>query len=247
MLFRRIIVAALVVGVAVGLLLGVAQHYQASQIIYAAEVFEGGGEAAVEAHAHEGGAHLHKEEAWAPEDGAERIFYTVVSGIFVALGFSALMLVFMCLAQLYRPSAVTPRKGLLWGLAGFAMFFAAPSLGLPPEIPGMEAAAIGDRRLWWLFAVLLTGAGLALLAFAPGWKKLPGLLLLLLPHLAGAPHMKGAGFLHPDPAAVQALEQLHQQFIVATTLTNAAFWVLLGLACAWAVQHWVLKHDEAIG
>lgn len=248
MLFRNIVMAALVVSVVVGLLLGIAQHYHVSQIIYSAEVYEGGGEMPLSSQPHGTTGHSHEagNETWAPEDGFERIFYTVISNIFAALGFGALLMVAMCLARFYSLSSLKPRATVLWGLAGFTMFFAAPSLGLPPEIPGMQAAPLEHRKLWWILTVLLTGAALALFAFVPGWKKLTGLVLLLVPHVFGAPHTEGPAFSHADPAAVLALEQLHRDFIVATTLTNAAFWVLLALLCGWAVQHWVLKHEEPI-
>ena len=37
---------------------------------------------------------------------------------------------------------VTWRAGLWWGLAGFAAFTLTPGLGIPPEVPGRQAAPI---------------------------------------------------------------------------------------------------------
>ena len=56
-------------------------------------------------------------------------------------------------------------------MAGFAVFMLAPSLGLPPELPGMPAAELGPRQVWWLLTAAATAAGLALLAFrrTPVW------------------------------------------------------------------------------
>src|SRR3974390_3265881 len=41
-------------------------------------------------------------------------------------------------------------EGLMWGLAGFAVFTLAPGLGLPPELPGVPAAPLLSRQLWWV-------------------------------------------------------------------------------------------------
>ena len=71
-----------------------------------------------------------------------------------------------------------------------------------------------------------TAAGLALLAFGSHWLlRILGVLILALPHLVGAPH----------PAAHESLapQALEQEFILASLLTNAAFWSVLGLVAAW--------------
>lgn len=255
MLFRRIIASALVVGAITGGLLGLGQHLSASQLIHAAEAYEGSvpdpaaAASAAGAHGHDHArGHEHSdggEAAWAPADGAERIAFTVLSDVFIAIGFGTLLLVAMYAARRYHGAATGPAHGALWGLAGFVAVFAAPALGLPPEIPGAAAAPLEQRQLWWIATVLVTAAGLSLLAFAPGRKRLAGLALLPMPHLFGAPHPDDPVFNQPDPSAVQALESLHTQFIVSTTLTNAVFWALLGAACGWAMRRWVLRDDVA--
>lgn len=255
MLFRRIILSALVVGVITGVLYGLGQHFSSSQLIYAAEAYEGGAvpeaataaeasteEAATHGHGH---GHDHGEEAWAPADGFERIAYTVLSDVLVAIGFGTLLLIAMVVARRGRGAAMGPAQGALWGIAGFVALFGAPALGLPPEIPGAAAGPLEQRQLWWITTALVTAAGLGLLAFAPGWKKLAGLVLLPIPHLFGAPHPEGPVFSHPDASAVEALEALHADFIVSTVVMNAIFWVLLGIACSWALRRWVLREDEA--
>ena len=53
----------------------------------------------------------------------------------VAVGFA------LMLAGLYTLRAPTrTSQGLLWGLAGYAVFCLAPTMGLPPELPGTAAA-----------------------------------------------------------------------------------------------------------
>ena len=58
---------------------------------------------------------------------------------------------------------------MFWGFAGFAVFTLAPGLGLPPELPAMPAADLGDRQIWWTATVLATAVGLALIAFRGKW------------------------------------------------------------------------------
>ena len=185
--------------------------------------------------------HEHDPEAWGPEDGAERTFYTVLSNVFAGIGFSAVILALMSQLQLQGITQINVMKGLAWGIAGFAAFFVAPGLGLPPEIPGTQAAAIENRQLWWVLAVICAGVGIAILAFAPVKLKLLGVLSIALPYLIGAPHITGPEFTHPDPAAVTALIELHHQFIVASGVANLVFWAALGVACAWVLNRWVLK------
>ena len=57
-------------------------------------------------------------------------------------------------------------SGLAWGLGGFIAFFAAPSLGILPQLPGVAGAALESRQFWWVATVLCTGTGL-FLAHAP--------------------------------------------------------------------------------
>ncbi len=92
-----------------------------------------------------------------------------------------------------------------------------------------------------MLTVLATCAGLALLAFGPKLAKAGGLVLLVLPHLIGAPHLSGPEFSHPDPQAVQTLMALHSEFIVASAFANLVFWSVLGLLSAWVLNRWVLK------
>ena len=99
------------------------------------------------------------EDEWMPEGEFERSFYTSISNVITGFAFS-LMLVSVFLL---RDKPVTFRSGILWGVAGFFVFSIAPSLGLPPELPGKTAAALEDRQLWWLFTVIFSAFGLALL------------------------------------------------------------------------------------
>lgn len=238
MLFRRTITAALAVGVLAGLLLAALQQFAVTPLILEAEQFELP-EAAPADHPHAGHSHSHSHghgdgEAWAPADGAERSGYTYLTSSLLAIGF-ALVLVSAMSARRHQQL----KQGLLWGLAGFITFFGAPTLGLEPELPGMAAADLEGRQLWWLLTVALTGAGLACAAFAPGLLKASALPLLALPHLLGAPQPAEHGFPGQPDSAAAVLHSLHGQFVTATTLSQLLFWLALALLSALAVKLYI--------
>ena len=110
---------------------------------------------------------------------------------------------------------------------GFAVFFASPSLGLAPEIPGTLAADLLDRQIWWIGAALSAaiGLGAVILAPQPSYKVL-GAVLVFVPHIIGAPH--------PDVIGGNAPQALANQFVVASAITNAVFWAVLGVSSAYA-------------
>lgn len=229
-IFRRMASAVVMAGVLSGILLSGVQHLQVSNIILQAEQYEKAGEAAhaevphvhaaaavgaaPAAHEHE---HEHDGDEWEPADGLERSAYTVAANVSMAIGF-ALMLV---AAIVISGRQVSWRSGLLWGVAGYLVFFVAPSLGLPPEVPGTLAAPLHARQWWWVMTAGMTAAGLGTIVYARAWPwKLVGALLLAVPHIIGAPQPEVHGGLAP--------EQLARAFIQATALANAVFWLALG-------------------
>ncbi|MCL5801076.1 MAG: CbtA family protein [Gammaproteobacteria bacterium] len=220
--FRRIVSAALWTGILAGLLLTAVQSIQVIPTLLKAEVYEEkAAAAALSGYTHssveDGHEHQHDQDAWKPANGWERTFSTAVSNISLAVGFALLLGGAIC----FRGGVSSWRAGLLWGLAGYAVFFVAPSLGLPPEVPGTELARLADRQLWWLMTVLATGAGLSLLIFArTGISKILGVVLLVVPHLIGVPQPQ----IHSSAAPVG----LAHAFIYATALANAVFWLAMG-------------------
>ena len=165
----------------------------------------------------EGQGHEHGAEAWEPANGFERTAYTALFNVLDWIGFG-LMLIGL-LALLGR--RVTWREGFLWGLGGFAAFVIAPGLGLPPELPGIPAAPLTPRQIWWVATAAVTAVGLWLIVFRPGplWAIL-AILLLAAPHVIGAPQLA--------EVATNVPEHLSHQFAVAVTLTTLLSWSLLG-------------------
>ncbi|MFV3406595.1 MULTISPECIES: CbtA family protein [Pseudomonas] len=211
-------------GLLAALLLTLLQSFWVAPLILQAETYESA--APVTEHHEHGNAtatheHEHSAEAWAPEDGWQRVLSTTGGNLVVAVGFA---LILVALYSLRAPGRTS--TGAWWGLAGFAVFCLAPTLGLPPELPGTAAADLGLRQSWWIGTAAATAAGLALLVFARHWLfKVLGVALLAIPHVIGAPQ--------PPVHESLAPEALETQFKVASWLTNAAFWLALGLLSAW--------------
>lgn len=220
--FSRIVSTAVAAGLLAGLALTAVQMVQVTPIILQAEAYEDTAPAAPPTHAHpaQTAAHEHEHEhaGWKPENGVERTLYTVLANATMGIAYALLL----CAALTVAGPRPTLRQGLLWGAASYVVFFVAPSLGLPPELPGTSAAPLGQRQLWWTLTALSTAGGLALLAFgrhtAP--RYIAGMILLVAPQLIGAPQ--------PLVHTRTAPAELVQVFIVASALANAAFWLVLG-------------------
>ncbi|MGH8357504.1 MAG: CbtA family protein [Pseudomonas sp.] len=220
-MIKRIAQTAGFTGLLAALLLTLLQSFWVAPLILQAETFENA-PAATEVHEHaEATAHTHDAEAWEPEDGWQRVLSTTGGNLVVAVGFA------LMLAGLYTLRAPTrTAQGLLWGLAGYATFVLAPTLGLPPELPGTAAADLAQRQIWWIGTAASTAAGIALIVFGRNWLlKILGVAILAVPHVIGAPQ--------PEVHSMLAPEALEAQFKIASQLTNVAFWLALGLISAW--------------
>jgi cobalt transporter subunit CbtA len=221
-MIRRILVTALLTGAIAGLFLTAIQLAWVSPLILEAETYE---QAASHDPAgtvpHDDLAHGGHEPGWAPEDGIERLSYTFLSNLLAAFAFALLLA-----AAFSLRGSVDWRKGLLWGIAGFAAVHLAPALGQPPELPGTASGDLSGRQIWWFAAVAGAASGLALVVFQPrAWWKLLGVALIAAPHLVGAPD--GAG----HPSTVPA--ELASQFVAASLVTNFLFWIMMGASAGY--------------
>ena len=222
-MIKRIAQTAGFTGLLAALLLTLLQSLWVAPLILQAETYEKAPAVAEVTHEHAAGAaaHTHDAEAWEPEDGWQRVLSTTGGNLVVAVGFA------LMLAGLYTLRAPTrTAQGLLWGLAGYATFVLAPTLGLPPELPGTAAADLALRQTWWIGTAASTAAGIALIVFGRNWLlKVLGVAILAVPHIIGAPQ--------PQVHSMLAPEALEAQFKIASQLTNVAFWLALGLISAW--------------
>ncbi len=209
----RIVLTALLAGAIAGAFAFGAHSLKTTPLIIAAEVYETGA-----GHDHGSGAEATPEQAQESMGAdAERLAYNLLADLLMAVGFAFLLTGAIALSG----REVDWRRGLIWGLCGFAAFHVAPGLGLAPELPGMQAADLADRQLWWLGTAALTASGLALIFFAESAvPKAVGIALLFVPHLIGAPHVM------LEKSDVPA--ELAAEFAIASLVISGLFWLVLG-------------------
>lgn len=214
-MFRRIFFAAALAGLVAGLFATSFQWLRVIPLILEAETYENAADATANHDQDATGAEAAGEE-WAPADGFERTITTLLTNVLTGIAFALLLGAGFALS-----GEVDWRRGVHWGMAGFATFMLAPAIGLPPEIPGASAAALEDRQLWWLATVVATGLGLALMLRTKSVEWITaGAVLIALPHLIGAPQPAEHGGLAPDSLA--------REFAVAALVSGFLFWLVLG-------------------
>ena len=209
---------ALIAGAVAGLFTAGIQRIKIIPLIDQAEVYEAG-------EPHSGDAGTGVTEAWRPQAGLERAAYTALADVLAGIGFAFLLTGAIALASL-RGYAVNARRGVLWGAAGFMVFVVAPALGLPPLPPGVEAAALVHRQVWWTATAITTAFGLGLIVFPRRLVfRVIGACLLVLPYAIGAPE--------PPEIATKVPPILVAQFAVASLSAASLFWLLLGTISGW--------------
>jgi cobalt transporter subunit CbtA len=220
--FRRLVVAAALAGSIAGIFVTLLHQVTTVPVILSAEIYERAAAAqrpasAMAAMPVDAQEHEHGATSWEPADGLERAAFTALADVLTGIGFA---LVLVAIYALWG-RAVDWRKGLYFGLAGFAAVSLAPSLGLPPEVPGTAAGPLAARQIWWVLTALLTSGGLALLFL--GRKPilmLAGVALIVFPHAYGAP--QAAQYASAAPEAIA------HRFVVAVMITSLLFWAALG-------------------
>jgi len=224
-MFRTIVFSAFGAGMAVCLSVSALQTVTTEPLILHAEEFEG---QAPPVHDHRAPAvneRQHDAEVLAPSDGLERIAFTVLANLVVGVAVSLMLLGFMVL----KGDPIDARRGLLWGLGGFIAASLLPSLGLPPELPGTPAAEILSRQVWWVATAIASAGGIGLLVFGRQWWRMAlGLVVIVVPHVIGAPA--------PPSDEVSYPGALAGEFVVASMVVSALLWSMAGAASGWLHQ-----------
>ena len=234
----RLLSAALVAGFLAAVVATGLQLTLTSPLILAAERYETQASAEmttpaddassliVRVHSH---GETHPEAAagtdWQPAPGFQRMAFTALATLVGGVGY-ALLLGAALIACGREP---TPETSVAFAVAGFLAVSLAPAVGLPPELPGMPAAALETRQAWWIMTAAATATGLYLIAI----RRVPitilgGLILIVAPHLAGAPETDHAASALPAGYAAQ--------FAARSLGISFVFWAAIGLAFAWAWQ-----------
>lgn len=250
MLFARLIWCALLTALIVGSVQFGVEQWRAVPIIRAAEVFEAQKAQVAPTSAHEHAtppAHAHGDPDGADDHEAQhRAAWTWVANVLHSFSMALLMFVVMGWWVWKRGGAVaTSRLALAVASAGLLSLNLWPALGLPAELPGMDAAALQARQAWWVLAAVSAAlacaamAGIATRGLASHWRWLAALLLLALPFIVGAPHAPGdplAGF---SAQARAQLQELERGFVWTTHWVSLTFWLTLGCVGGWVFGCWV--------
>jgi len=216
-MLRKLLLPGIISGIIAGALLSLVQQLNVVPLILEAETYE------VQTNEH---AHVTENQdqhatqtlpEWAPNEGSERTLYTLMTNILLGIGFSLLLISLMTAGNFSGW-----QSGLLWGLAGFTVFYLAPGLGLPPELPGSVQATLEHRQLWWFATVISTAIGLGLLFLNSTLAyRILGALFIIAPHFFS------------DRVSIEAVspvpEELIRSFIIATSFANLLFWSFIGL------------------
>ncbi|WP_425053236.1 CbtA family protein [Psychromarinibacter sp. S121] len=213
-MYGKVFTSALFAGFAAGLIAAALQLYFVQPVLLHAELYEGGdlihfgSESTVPAHQDVGGIDLMR-------DGLS-VLFTVL----VYTGYAFIMVGAMALAS-ERGHSVDARRGILWGLGGFVAVHFAPAFSLPPELPGVAAADVVARQIWWFGTVAASAIAVALIAFGRNWAAWgAAVVLLLAPHVIGAPQPEV--FTGPVPP------ELGGEFAGRALGVGLAAWVTLG-------------------
>ena len=146
----RVILAALLAGIAAGFIMAALQHVRLTPLILAAEIYEHAGHSHADATA--ATAEVPEAEEWAPADGWQRTLSTTLASLLTGAGFAAVLAGVSLLAG----ATINRKNGVIWGLCGFLAVTLAPSAGLPPELPGMPSADVTARQMWCCEMVAFT-------------------------------------------------------------------------------------------
>ncbi|MBX9458931.1 MAG: CbtA family protein [Rhizobium sp.] len=239
----RYLLAALVAGLLAGALQTVVQHAKVIPLILEAEKYEGG--ATPTTHEHTSGLNLAvataamaqeaapDAAASAEEDegllfGVSRTMGTLMANLVSGAGFALLLMA----AVVVTGRRLTLANGALWGAAAWLVFLMLPAVGLPPELPGFPAAELFDRQVWWIGTVIATAVALYLMVLrSEPVAKAAGVVLMLVPHVIGAPQ--------PTDITSNVPAILAAEFAVATLSAGLLFWIVLGLVMGAINDRWV--------
>ena len=145
---------------------------------------------------------------------------------------------------LLRGKPVDLNQGFLWGAAGFVVFSAAPALGLPPELPGMTAATLGSRQLWWFGTVFVTAIGLGIFIEKSSFVAQTG---GIAPNFITAPDWRSPSSGHQKCGACRTLcavcGLLTHQFGIVLDGSWRSFWIFLPAIDAFAESSLNQPHE----
>lgn len=214
LMFSRLLTSALLAGAAAGLIAALLQLVFVQPVLLHAELYEGG------ELVHFGATSTVSAHPELPGFDALRDGLSIIFTMLVYAGYAMVLVALMALAQ-SRGARIDGRIGLIWGLAGFVAVHLAPGFTLAPEVPGVAAADVYARQIWWFATVAAAALAMWLIGFGRSWAAWgAAIVLLLAPHVIGAPEPDV--FTGPVPTEIGAL------FAARALGVGLAAWIMLG-------------------
>ena len=216
-MFKNIFVSAVVCGAIAGVLATAMQMLLVTPLLMEAELFETG-------------QSTHFIIDGSPESPMKHVniwedpyrhLMTLFFNLVTFTGFGFILIAAMALFQ-KRGFSLSKAEGIVAGVSGFIVFQLAPSVGLPPELPGTISVAVGLKQAWWIITILSTTVGILLL-FLGKYKVVSGagIIFIIIPHLIGHPKLETYfGVAPPELAAEFASRALAVSLIA---------WIILGV------------------
>ncbi|PHR19973.1 MAG: cobalt transporter [Hoeflea sp.] len=215
----RLLLAALAAGLIAGMAMTPAQYVKTIPLIMQAEAYENGEAGHAHDAAEAGAAHEHAEDSML---GFGRFWDTVLANLVAGAGFALMLAAVALIMGVELPAGREAiMRGLLLGAGAWFCVQLAPSLSLPPAVPGFPYADLGDRQSWWMITVAASAVGLWCLVMRPEWVlKVLGLVIIVAPHLWGSPV--------PEDLASEVPAYIASAYAAASLATTLFFWLLLG-------------------
>lgn len=216
-MFKNIFVSAVVCGAIAGVLATVMQMLLVTPLLMEAELFETG-------------QSMHFITDGSPESPIKHVdiwedpyrhLMTLCFNLVTFTGFGFILVAAMAFFQ-KRGFTLSKAEGIVAGVSGFIVFQLAPSVGLPPELPGTIGVTVGLKQTWWIITILSTTVGILLL-FLDKHKVVSGagIIFIIIPHLIGHPKLETYfGVAPPELAAEFASRALAVSLIA---------WIILGV------------------
>ena len=216
-MFKNIFVSAVVCGAIAGVLATAMQMLLVTPLLMEAELFETG-------------QSMHFITDGSPESPIKHVdiwedpyrhLMTLCFNLVTFTGFGFILVAAMAFFQ-KRGFTLSKAEGIVAGVSGFIVFQLAPSVGLPPELPGTIGVTVGLKQTWWIITILSTTVGILLL-FLDKHKVVSGvgIIFVTIPHLIGHPKLETYfGVAPPELAAEFASRALAVSLIA---------WIILGV------------------
>ena len=216
-MFKNIFVSAVVCGAIAGVLATAMQMLLVTPLLMEAELFETGQSThfIIDGSPESPMKHVN---IW--EDPSRHLM-TLFFNLVTFTGFGFILIAAMAFFE-KRGFSLSKAEGIVAGVSGFIVFQLAPSVGLPPELPGTISVAVGLKQAWWIITILSTTVGILLL-FLGKYKVVSGagIIFIIIPHLIGHPKLETYfGVAPPELAA---------EFASRALAVSLVTWIILGV------------------